>query len=164
MLRKLCAAGAASLVLVIGAAACSDDETGPEEETEFAATLTGAAERPTPVTTTATGSATVDINDDNSTMTFTVTVSGLTSPTMAHIHVGAASVAGPIAVNLLPTPPAAGIFNGVLATGTITAAQVINGETFATLAAKIRAGTAYINVHTVAFPDGELRGQLAVDD
>ena len=164
MLRRLCAAGAASLVLLIGAAACSDDETGPEDDTEFEASLTGAAERPTPVTTTATGSATVEINDDNSTMTFSVSVTGLTSPTMAHIHVGSTSVAGPIAVNLLPTPPAVGVFTGVLATGTITAGQVINGETFATLAAKIRAGTAYINVHTVAFPDGELRGQLVVDD
>lgn len=164
MFRKLCAGAATSVLLLVGAAACSDDETGPDEETEFVATLTGAAERPTPVTTTATGSASVEINDDNSTMTFSVTVSGLLSPNMAHIHVGAATVAGPIAASLLATPPAAGTFTGVLATGTITAAQIVGGETFATLAAKIRAGTAYINVHTVAFPDGELRGQLVVDD
>ena len=29
-----------------------------------------------------------------------------------------------------------------------------------TLAAKIRSGTAYINVHTLANPGGEIRGQL----
>jgi hypothetical protein len=164
LLRKFCAGAAVSVLLLVGAAACSDDETGPDDEDEFVASLTGTAERPTPVTTTATGTATVEIDDEDQTITFSVSVSGLTSPTMAHIHVGAASVAGPIAVNLLPTPPAAGVFSGVLASGTATASQVVGGETFATLAAKIRAGNAYINVHTIAFPDGELRGQLVADD
>ena len=162
--RRFLAGAAVSVLLLVGAGACSDDETGPDDEDEFVATLTGAAERPTPVTTTATGSASVEINDDAQTLTFSVSVTGLVSPQMAHIHVGAATVAGPIAVNLLPTPPGAGSFTGVLASGTITAGQIVGGETFATLAAKIRAGNAYINVHTIAFPDGELRGQLLVDD
>src|SRR5262245_38476999 len=137
MLRTLWTGALASACILVGAVACEDDETEPELETEFEATLTGGAERPTPVTTTATGTATVDINDDNSTMTFNVTVSGLLSPTMAHIHTGTTSEAGPIVVNLLPTPPATGTFTGVLASGTIQASGILNGETFATLAAKI---------------------------
>jgi hypothetical protein len=52
-------------------------------------------------------------------------------------------------------------------TGTITAAQVIGpvpqgitaGE-FDELLEAIRAGVAYVNVHTSTFPAGEIRGQL----
>jgi hypothetical protein len=155
---------AISTIAVAGALACSDDETGPDLETEFEASLTGAAERPDPVTTTATGSATVEIDDDAQTFTFSVNVSGLTSPTMAHIHVGSTSEAGPVALSLLATAPATGVFNGQLAAGTLGATAVTGGETFATLAAKIRAGNAYINVHTVANGAGEIRGQLVADD
>ncbi|HEX9754606.1 MAG TPA: CHRD domain-containing protein, partial [Gemmatimonadales bacterium] len=83
--------------------------------------------------------------------------------TLAHIHIGAVGVAGPpVTVNLIATPPA-GTFTGVLASGTITAAMVTGGETFATLVAKIRSGEAYINVHTTANPGGEIRGQLVED-
>lgn len=161
MLRKLCAGVVTSVLILGGAAACSDDdETGPELETNFVASLSGAAERPTPVTTSATGSATVTIDDASSTIAFSVTVTGLLSPIMAHIHVGGVNDAGPIALSLLATAPPVGTFSGVLASGTGTAAQIVGGETFATLAAKIRAGTAYINVHTVANQNGELRGQL----
>jgi hypothetical protein len=163
MRRTLWAGALASAVLLGGISACDDDETGPDLETNFAATLTGAAERPNPVTTTATGTATVTINDAASTMSFSVSVTNLLSPTMAHIHIGGPTVAGGIAVNLLPTAPAVGSFTGVLNSGTITAGMIVGGETFATLAAKIRSGQAYINVHTVAFPDGELRGQLVAD-
>lgn len=159
MLRILSTGALASLCLLT-AAGCDDEETGPSLETNFTATLTGAAERPTAVTTTATGTATLTINDAAQTFTYTVNVTGLLTPTMAHIHTGTTTEAGPIVANLLPTPPLAGSFTGVLATGTIAAAALLNGETFATLAAKIRSGTAYINVHTAANTNGEIRGQL----
>lgn len=161
MFRKLSAGALTSALLLVGAAACSDDETGPDLETNFAATLTGAAERPNPVTTTATGTSTVTINDANSTITFNVTVNNLLSPTMAHIHVGSTSQDNPVfALSLLATAPATGVFTGALAAGTAAGSSVVGGETFATLAAAIRSGNAYINVHTVANPGGELRGQL----
>ena len=160
MFRKLSAGTLTSALLLVGAVACSDDETGPDLETNFAATLTGAAERP-PVTTTATGTSTVTINDANSTITCNVSVTNLLSPSMAHIHVGSTSQDNPVfALSLLATAPATGLFTGVLAAGTAAGSSVVGGETFATLAAAIRSGNAYINVHTVANPGGELRGQL----
>ena len=160
MFRKSSVGALTSALLLIGAVACSDDETGPDLETNFTATLTGAAERP-PVTTTASGTSTVTINDANSTITFNVSVTNLLSPTMAHIHVGSTSQDNPVfALSLLATAPATGIFTGVLASGTAAGSSVVGGETFATLAAAIRSGNAYINVHTVANPGGELRGQL----
>jgi len=147
--------------LLIGVLACEDDPNDPNLETDFAATLSGPAERPDPVTTTATGSATIEIDDDAQEFEVTVNVSDLVSITMAHIHVGDANTAGPIAVTLVASPLNPGSFTGTLVDDTFTAAAVGGGETFATLAAKIRAGTAYINVHTVANQAGELRGQLA---
>jgi CHRD domain len=154
--------GALAAVALLAGAACDDDATGPGAD-EFEATLTAAAERPNPVTTIASGTASIDINDSNSTIDFSVSVTGLVNPTVAHIHIGGVDVAGPPVVTLLATPPAAGTFTGVLASGTINAAMITGGETFATLVAKIRSGEAYINVHTTANPGGEIRGQLVED-
>lgn len=88
------------------------------------------------------------------------TDTSLETVTMTHIHVGAVDVAGGIALNLLPVPPAIGVFNGTLLSATFSGTGVVGGETFATLVAKIRAGTTYINVHTLANGGGEIRGQL----
>lgn len=159
-MRKIRLGVLALTSLALGTA-CSDDEgTGPALKTSFAATLTGAAERPNPVTTTATGTGTLTLNDAAQTITYSVSVTNLVGITMAHLHTGATAEAGPIVINTLPTPPVASPFTGVLASGTATVAVLLNGETYTTLAAKIRAGTAYFNVHTVTNAGGEIRGQL----
>ncbi|MGQ0704486.1 MAG: CHRD domain-containing protein [Gemmatimonadales bacterium] len=154
--------GAAAIVLAVAlGVGCNGDANGPDFETEFEASLTGAAERPNPVTTTAMGTATVTIDDDAQTISFTINVTGLVSPTVAHIHVGSTTEAGPPVVTLYsPAQPPVGPFTGQLATGTRLATDVTGGETFGSLVAKIRAGNAYINVHTVANAGGEIRGQL----
>lgn len=95
----------------------------------------------------------------------------------AHIHFGQKHVNGGIAVFLCtnlgngpvgtqacPTPSAT-------LSGTITAASVIGpagqglaaGE-FAELVRAIRAGVAYVNVHSADRPGGEIRGQLKGGD
>jgi hypothetical protein len=153
--------GGLAAMLVLGAGAACSDSTDPADQDDFSATLTGAAERPNPVTTTATGSATVEIDDSDQTLTVTVNVTNLVSTISAHIHVGDSNTAGPISVTLLATPLAIGSFTGKIVDNEVfTAADVSGGETFATLVAKIRSGNAYINVHTVANPGGEIRGQL----
>jgi hypothetical protein len=53
--------------------------------------------------------------------------------------------------------------NGVLAAGTITASDLVGplgGATLAELVDQIEAGNVYVNVHTTAYPAGEVRGQL----
>ncbi|HVC00468.1 MAG TPA: CHRD domain-containing protein, partial [Candidatus Dormibacteraeota bacterium] len=86
--------------------------------------------------------------------------------TMAHIHMAAAGKNGPVAVWLYPTksyPVKTGKFSGLLARGTITAAQLggpLKGQTIADLVKEIRDGDAYVNVHTKAHPGGEIRGQI----
>jgi hypothetical protein len=53
--------------------------------------------------------------------------------------------------------------NGTLAEGTFTAANLVGplaGATLADLLAEMEAGNSYVNVHTLAFPPGEIRGQV----
>jgi hypothetical protein len=148
--------GALAAVMVLGGSALSDRPA--VNPNEFTAELTGAAERPNPVTTTASGTATVTFNEADSTFTYELAVSNLTDVTAAHIHIGKAEEVGPPAANLLDVAPA-GAVNGTLCSGTIKASD-LKSETIASLLAKIQSGDAYVNVHTKANPDGEIRGQL----
>jgi hypothetical protein len=87
---------------------------------------------------------------------------------MAHIHCCAppGENAG-VVVWLYPEAPPPqlipGRHDGVLATGTITDADLVGifaGMTVDDLVDEIVAGNAYVNVHTQQFPAGEIRGQL----
>jgi len=151
----------ASLLAGLGlSTSCSDNPTEPVLATEFTATLNGANERPTGNSSTASGVATVTIVSENS-LTFTVTVANLTNITAGHIHVGSAAVAGAVIVGLAPATLPTGTFTGTFNSGTITTATMATAPvTMASLLALIRNGDAYVNVHTTAFPGGEIRGQL----
>jgi hypothetical protein len=148
--------------LAVGAAACDDDDSsGPQAET-YVATLNGQNERPNRVTSSATGTATVTVNANN-TMDVTVNVQNMTGIRLAHIHAPAPvdSAAG-VALNLFLLPTGGTpltITNGPLVTGNF-GASALNNTTMDALLANIRAGRAYVNVHTVANPGGEIRGQL----
>jgi CHRD domain len=104
--------------------------------------------------------------------TFTLTYSNLSSTvTMAHIHFGQRGVNGAVVVWFCggggkPACPAA---NGTV-TGTVTAADVLAVPTqgvragnFGDLERIVLSGNAYVNVHTTNFPDGEVRGQIVLD-
>lgn len=97
----------------------------------------------------------------------------------AHIHLGQRGVNGGISVFLCQTAtnpdptggaPTCGASPATM-TGTLTAANIIgpNGQgiapsEFAELVRAIRAGVAYVNVHTSLFPGGEIRGQARGSD
>lgn len=113
------------------------------ETKTFRADLSGASVVP-PVESQATGSADVTIDTEAKTVTWTVTVEGLSGDaTAAHIH-------GPAAEGENAAPAidmSAAIMEG---SGEITDEQI----------ADLEAGNYYVNVHTEANPDGEIRGQL----
>lgn len=93
--------------------------------------------------------------------------------TQAHIHVGERATTGGVAAFLCsnlgnapkgtPRCPGSGRVSG-----TVTAAQIVGAAAEQGVAAgevsdlirAIRAGAAYVNVHTDAFPAGEIRGDL----
>jgi hypothetical protein len=117
--------------------------------------LTGAQEVP-PVATTATGQGTVVISADGSTITYLLTYSGLSgTANAAHIHTGAAGVAGGV---ILPLAVGPSPMSGTLTAADFTASGSVT--TFAQAVAAIRAGTTYFNIHTAANPGGEIRGQI----
>ena len=135
------AAGTAALAL-------SGCETVAEAtQPTFHADLTGAAEVPGPGDPDGRGSAEVHIADPLDRVCYEINVNNLIDVTAAHIHRGAAGVAGPPVITLqAPTD------------GHSEACEDIDGS----LADEIEAnpGAFYVNVHTREHPDGAVRGQL----
>ncbi len=137
------------------------------------ARLRGFQEAPA-ISTTGSGEFRGKINDDGTSIDYKLSYSGLEggSVLFAHIHLGQRSVSGGVIVFLcanVPVPvttPACPTPSGTV-TGTVTASDVIGpagqgitaGE-FAELLRAIRHGVTYANVHTTAFPSGEIRGQI----
>jgi hypothetical protein len=160
--RLLAVALIASLTLG-GECDDDDDPMGPDEDPEFEASLTGAAERPDPVTTDATGDAGIDFDEE--TVRYFIEVEDITDVTLAHIHVGDANTAGPIVVELFNAggTPVSFTTRGTLVDDTFTEAdiQAAGGiETLGDLLDAMEAGNTYVNVHTSANEAGEIRGQL----
>lgn len=132
----------------------------------FVAHLSGGQEVP-PADTRAQGQAIFHKSKDGSSIDYKLIVANIQNVTMAHIHLAPAGVNGPVVVWLYPSAPPAqlipGRSNGILAQGTITAANLVGplaGATLDDLIAEISAGNTYVNVHTSQFPAGEIRGHI----
>ena len=128
--------------------------------------LTGDESVP-PVQTSASGQAIIMIEASPTgfNISYEIDVTNLVDATAAHIHLGAKGANGPVIVSLFDGPQKSGSFTGVLAQGSITQADLtgpMQGKTFADLAAAVLGGQTYVNVHTVANPDGEIRGQIII--
>jgi hypothetical protein len=115
------------------------------------------------------GQAIFQLSKDGESLGFTLNVANIEDVTQAHIHCGAPGVNGPIVVFLYGFGPTVTV-NGTLSKGTITNADVIprpdsdlcpgGVANFDELIAKMQSGDAYVNIHTVAFQNGEIRGNL----
>lgn len=106
-------------------------------------TLSGAGEVPA-VTTSASGTGTITVGADHS-VSGSVTATGM-SPTAAHIHTGAAGTNGPV---IVPFTQSGNTFTAP-AGSKLTDAQYD----------AYKAGNLYVNVHSAAYPGGEIRAQL----
>ena len=130
--------------------------------------LTGANERPTPNDSQAQGQANFKSNDEGTEIRFKLIVANIENVTQAHIHccANSESTAG-IVVWLYPSAPPSrlipGPSQGPLAEGTITQSSLVGslaGQPLSVLLDRIKSGLAYVNVHTLQFPPGEIRGQM----
>ncbi len=146
-------------------------------ETTYTAKLSGSEHVPDAVETDATGDVQLVVSADGRKVRYVVTVKDLLNPAAADMHLGPAGANGPLVVKLFPVGGAApkkGPFSGVLAQGTFDASDLIGpltGADLEELLEQVRAGSAYINVHTNDGVDppnsgpgdyrlGEIRGQI----
>ena len=133
----------AATVLALAAllGACSH---GPHHPGGHDVTLTGAQEVPAN-TSTASGSSSIRVAHDRS-VSGGVRYTGMLA-TVAHIHEAPVGANGPVIVPLVKT--ADGMF-AVQAGTLLTPSQH----------ASYQAGNLYVNVHSAAYPAGEIRAQL----
>src|SRR6267143_4289002 len=155
------------------AAAASASASVPDAK-NFVAHLAGANEVPARDTR-AEGELKLQLSADGKSLEYRIIASNINNVFASHIHIAAPGVNGPIVVFLFGSVPAGGgRTDGVLAAGTITAANLINalkGHPLSDLIDSIRVGHAYANAHTNDgvppintgpgdFPGGEIRGQI----
>jgi len=129
----------------------------------FKATLTGDQEVP-PVTTDTTGKALFRLNKAETEIEIQLHVNDGVRITQSHIHCAPAGVNGPIVVFLAGLHAAGLDVDGKwVSNATITDTSIVNtacGSTVSALAASMRSGNTYANVHSVAHPAGVVRGQI----
>lgn len=161
-------------VLALGGGSAQADDSGVVR-----ARLSGFQEVPV-VSTTGNGEFRAKINAQTNEIEYEFSYADMQAPVLqAHIHLAQHGVNGGITVWLCQTAtnpaPAAvaattpvcsspsfssnGVITAVSIVGPGGAQQLLAGE-LAELAAALRAGVAYANVHTTASPGGEIRGQI----
>lgn len=111
--------------------------------------ISGASQIP-PVPGQAFGLGAIRLSPNLTRMEYKIMYSGLSGPvTAAHIHAGDAFSTGPVITELQ---------DGIVLSGTIEDPNVVQQVLFAAFFTG-----AYVNIHTAAHPDGEIRGQLQLD-
>jgi len=145
------------------------------DQLAFTTTLTGGNEIPANASP-GIGSALVTFDTATNLMTINVAFAGLLSPTIAsHIHCCAPLGTNAMVATTTPSFPGfpLGVTTGTfLATFDLTQASSYNpafitahGGTVASAEAAfiagLMSGQTYLNIHTMQFPGGEIRGQLA---
>ena len=126
--------------------------------------LTGAQETPaTP--TTALGNMDVFYSKETRILTYSVTWSGLTGPVTAmHIHgLAPRGFAAGVVQNIITSPSGTGITTPNATTygaqGKFSGSMFVDGV--AVKEQDLLNGMYYVNIHTAAYPGGEIRGQIS---
>lgn len=127
------------------------------------------------VASAASGRFKASVDKASGTLAYDLSFGGLRGDVlMAHIHIGQRSVNGGVMIWLCqtaarPSPvpstpqcPPSGTVSGVVSSADVqaVAAQGVDANNFAQVLDAVRAGVAYVNVHSARFPGGEIRGQL----
>lgn len=115
----------------------------------------------------ATGQAIFRLSKSGDYIEYKLIVANIENVTQAHIHLAPAGQNGSVVVWLYPSAPPSqlipGRFSGVLAEGVITSSSLVGplaGMTLDDLLMYMDEGMTYVNVHTLQYPPGEVRGQV----
>ena len=154
----IAAAVIGAAAILVAAASCGSDSTGPSTKT-YIANLSPANEVPAKTTT---GTGVVTFTDLGTEIDWQMTLNGMTNVIASHIHAPApAGTNASIIINLfIPVqPPPTGTLTGLVARGSITNANN-TAVSLDSLRVLFNNGNAYVNVHTSANPGGEIRDQI----
>jgi glucose/arabinose dehydrogenase len=130
----------------------------PDGDDRFRAHLNGSNEVPG-VDVQGQGQALVEVADGS--LEVMLIVANLADIVAAHIHCAAEGVNGPVGLTLFAGGPISD--SGILVDDTFTAPDAGNAcgwDDIEDVVSAVRAGGAYVNVHTLAHPPGAIRGQL----
>jgi hypothetical protein len=149
------------------AAATNGFNSASAQQQQFIANLSGSKNVP-PINTPATGVAKFTVSADGKSLSYIVSVRNINSVIGSHIHFGDATIKdGPKVLYLFGNPsmtgPPTGKVNGILSKGNSTASDLkgpLAGKELSNLVNLIKSGNAYVNVHTIQNPKGEIRGQI----
>lgn len=131
----------------------------------YDAPLSGENEVP-PVQTSATGEAEfTELANDTIKYKVQINSTGMFNASAAHIHAGKEGENGEPIIDLLGTPTSKDKVTayGMIFRGNLTDAGLkgpMQGKTLNDLVAAMDSGDTYVNVHTAANPNGEIRGQI----
>jgi hypothetical protein len=131
------------LALLTGAHMAAAQEMG-----KAMAKLTGAAEVPGPGDPKGSGTAQVTLNPNTGEVCYELSVENIQEATAAHIHEGALGKEGPVKVSL--DAPKTGTAKGCKSADAALIKAIMQDPT-----------GYYVNVHSAAFPNGAVRGQLS---
>ncbi|PCI45555.1 MAG: CHRD domain-containing protein [Moraxellaceae bacterium] len=132
---------------------------------EFHATLSGDAEVPAVITDT-TGVFRFDFDSFDETGSYRLRILEGERVTQVHIHCGASGESGPAILYLAGLHELGWdvdgkwIDNATLSDQNIVDGNTECGETLVDVVESMRNGNAYVNVHTLSHPGGEVRGQI----
>ncbi|WP_435195474.1 CHRD domain-containing protein [Natronomonas sp. EA1] len=160
---KLVGVSALLAPAVSGTAAAGEVEKELDGHVFATKLMKGANEVP-PVESPASGFAALHLTEHGAGphIHFAVVVAKLKKAVAAHLHDGAKGENGPVLLTLFDHDHPV-TTNGLLAHGTITP-EMAGEETFAKAVKAMKAGKAYVNIHTTTYPAGEIRGQVKERD
>lgn len=138
----------------------------PPTPLTFSAELNGTDEVP-PNSSQGTGNGVFELSSDRTELAYSITLDTVPNVIGAHIHAGVVGENGEVLLALVGNPliDAPGITvgdDGILVEGVATSADV-QGSFVGDLDGLVQAmkdGSTYVNIHTIAFPSGEVRGQV----
>lgn len=141
----------------------------------YSASLSGDAEIPD-VNTQAVGEANFELNaqaaalgdaaaaaSSSNQMSYEINLQDIEEVTAVHIHMGQDDENGPIVVTLFDPDTPTREINGELVSSTITAQDLegpLQDKQISDLVDLFDIGEAYVNVHTLTNPNGEIRGPI----
>ncbi len=148
-------------ILSISVSVIFANQISAQQQNGYITVLNGKNEVPSHPDVTATGMSGFIVNSGNSKVWYQIEGEGLKGVTQAHIHSGKASENGPVVATLFKGSK--DTVNGALVQGSITADKLegpLKGKSISDLVSLFDKSSAYVNVHTQSFPDGEIRGQI----